>query len=110
MDEGSKKRAYLEGMRLKKAGHDNEVIYARLEKQGIPDELITEVLKNLAVQQKIDVIKEQTPFYNIALTRIGIGVFFAIISYFLIPGKVYIPIGLIFSGIVAAYLAKTRMK
>ena len=37
MDEGLKNKAYLEGMRLKKSGMDDEVLYARLEKQGIPD-------------------------------------------------------------------------
>ena len=35
MDETLKKQAYLEGLKLKNAGLEQEVIYARLEKQGL---------------------------------------------------------------------------
>ena len=34
-----KKKAYLMGLRLKNSGLDAETIYARLEKQGIPEDL-----------------------------------------------------------------------
>jgi hypothetical protein len=110
MDEGLKNKVYLEGTKLKKAGYDNEVIFARLEKQGIPEELIGQVLKNLDIQGKADAIKEQKPFYNIAILRIGIGVFLAIISAILIPGQIYLPIGLIGGGIVYAVIAKSKMQ
>jgi len=49
MDEGLKNKAYLEGSRLKNAGYDDEVIFARLEKQGIPEELIKKVIANLQI-------------------------------------------------------------
>ena len=110
MDDELKKKAYLEGMKLKKAGYDNEVIYARLEKQGIPEELILQVLKNLSIQQKADIIKEEKPFFNIAILKIGIGVFLAIVSAILIPGEVYLPVGLIVGGIVYAIISKSKMK
>ena len=110
MDEGLKNKAYLEGIRLKKAGYDNEVIYARLEKQGIPEDLIQQVLTNLSIQQKADIIKEETPFFNIALLKIGIGVFLAIISAVVFPDRIYIPIGLIVSGIVYALISNSKMK
>jgi hypothetical protein len=110
MDEGLKNKAYLEGARLKNAGHDNEVISARLEKQGIPEELIKQVIFNLSVQQSIDVNNQQRPFYNIALFKVGVGVLLAILSAILIPGKIYIPLGLIVSGVVYAILTKRNMK
>ncbi len=110
MDDGLKNKAYLEGMKLKKAGYDNEVIYARLEKQGIPEELIAQVLKNLSMQQRVEVINEQKPFFNIAILKIGIGLFLAVISAILIPGEIYVPIGFIIGGIVYAIMSKSKMK
>lgn len=73
MDEELRRKAYLEGMKLKKAGLDKEVIYAWLEKQGIPDDLIKTVLQNMSIQQKRDVIVEQTPFYYSGLPKAGLG-------------------------------------
>lgn len=82
MDGEPKRRAYLEGMKLKKAGLDNEVIRARLDKQGIPGELIKDVLINIAIQQNADILKEQTPFYYTGLLKAGLGVLAAVIAYF----------------------------
>lgn len=110
MDEGLKNKAYLEGMRLKKAGMDDEVIYARLEKQGIPDELARNVIKNLNVQKRQEKVKEQQPLYYSGLLKIGLGVLLAIISYFVFPGKIILPIGFIVSGILYALIAKQNMK
>ena len=110
MDDELKKKAYLEGMKLKNEGYNNEVIYARLEKQGIPEELIMQVLKNLSIQQKAEIIKEEKPFFNIAILKIAIGVFLAIVSAILIPGEVYLPVGLIVGGIVYAIISKSKMK
>lgn len=54
VEEGLKNRAYLEGLRLKNQGLEKEIIYARLEKQGIPEELAHEVANNIFLQQKIE--------------------------------------------------------
>jgi len=110
MDEELKRKAYLEGIKLKKAGLDNEVIYARLEKQGIPDELIKNVLQNMNIQKKIDVIEEQKPFYYSGLLKAGLGFLLAAIVYFIYPGVVIIPIGLIISGIAYAIISKDKMR
>jgi len=110
MDEELKRKAYLEGMKLKKAGLDNEVIYARLEKQGIPDELIKSVLQNMSIQKKLDIVKEQTPFYYSGLLKAGTGVLLAIIFYLIYPDIIIVPIGLIISGIAFAIISKNKMK
>jgi uncharacterized membrane protein len=110
MDEELKRKAYLEGIKLKKAGLDNEVIYARLEKQGIPDELIKNVLQNMNVQKKIDVIEEQKPFYYSGLLKAGLGFLLAIIVYFIYPGVIIVPIGLIISGVAYAVMSRNQMK
>ncbi len=52
---------------------DNEVIYARLEKQGIPDELIKTVIKNLIVQQKIEKVEQHQPLYYSGLLKSRVG-------------------------------------
>jgi hypothetical protein len=109
MDEGLKNKAYLEGQRLKKAGYDNVVILARLDKLGIPEDLALQVVRNLSIQQRVDIVKEQKPFFNIAILRVAIGVFLAIVSFILIPGQVYLPLGFIASGVVAAVIAKQKM-
>jgi len=110
MDESLKKKAYLEGSKLKNAGYDNEVIYARLEKQGIPDELAQQVVENLAIEQKKEVIEKQSSFYNISLLRIGISIGLAIVFAIAVPGLIILPIGSIAVGIVSAMAAKSKIK
>lgn len=110
MDEGLKNKAYLEGQKLKRAGYDDEVIFARLEKQGIPEDLARQVIKNLSVHQKAVEVKKQKSNFDIAILRIGIGVFLAVVSWLLFPGRVYLPIGLIGGGIIYAVIAKSKMK
>ena len=110
MDEGLKNKAYLEGQRLKRAGYDDVVILARLEKLGIPEELALRMIENLSVQRNADKVEAIKPFYNIALLRIGIGVFLAAASLILVPGNVYFPTGLIVGGIIAAFVAKYKVK
>ncbi len=109
MDEELKRKAYLEGMKLMKAGYDAEVIRARLDKEGIPEDMIKQVLTNLFVQQKTEVATAQRPFYNIALLRIGIGVFLAIVSYLVLPDIIILPIGLIGGGILSAFISRNKM-
>lgn len=108
MDEELKRKAYLQAARLKNEGLDNEVIYARLEKQGIPDDLIQQVLGNLTVQQVKDVNAAQRPFFNLALIKIGIGVLLAIVSMLVLPGQVILPVGLIAGGIITAVIKRPR--
>lgn len=109
-EEELKRKAYTEGLKLLKAGMDSEVIYARLEKQGIPDVIIAHVIKNLFIQRKKDKVKAIEPFYNVALVRIAIGVVAAVISYMLMPNQFIIPIGLIAGGILSALLLKKKME
>lgn len=110
MDEELKRKAYLEGMKHKKAGLDNEVIYARLEKQGIPGDLIKSVLQNMSIQKKLDVVEEQTPFYYAGLLKAGFGFILAIIVYAIYPGVVIVPIGLIVTGIAYAIVSRNKMR
>ncbi len=109
MDEGLKNKAYLEGARLKNAGYEDEVIAARLEKMGIPEELIKQVLFNLGIQHVIDKHNAAKPFYISAWVKIGLGVLAAVVSSYLIPGQIIVPIGLIVTGVIAAITTKKDM-
>jgi hypothetical protein len=101
-DETTKRRAYSEAMKLQRSGLENEIIYARLEKQGIPEQLILKVLKNINTERHKEVTKELNFNYKFAFFKIGAGVVAAIISGLLMPGNTVIPIGLILSGIILA--------
>jgi hypothetical protein len=107
MDDTLKNKAYLEGQKLKKSGYDDEVIFARLEKQGIPEDLARQVIMNLSIQQRVEMVKEQTPFYNIALIKVGVGMVLAIVSYIIAPGIIILPLGFIATGIALAWQNKT---
>jgi hypothetical protein len=104
-----KKKAYLMGLRLKNSGLDAETVYARLEKQGIPEDLAREVTRDTLIERKRDTINQTEPVYNFALIRIGIGVVVALISY-LISDNLILPFGIIAGGIVSALLAKKKME
>ena len=105
-----KKKAYRMGLNLKNSGLDAETIYARLEKQGIPEDLARQVAQDTVIEQKREVNKETETVYNFALIRIGIGVLIALITYLIFPGSFILPLGIIAGGIVSALLAKKKMK
>jgi hypothetical protein len=105
-EENLKNRAYMLGLKLKNSGLEEEVIYARLEKQGIPESLAKEVASEI-MNEKIKLIKEQEkPFENVALIKIGGGILLAVISSIVLPGQIILPIGLVLGGI--AYFLITK--
>lgn len=101
-DETTIRKAYLEAMKLQRSGLDNETIYARLEKQGIPEQLILRVLGNLRIEQRKKVSKAVNFNYKVAAFKVGAGIVAAVISGIIMPGNVFIPLGLILGGIVLA--------
>jgi hypothetical protein len=105
-----KKKAYLMALRLKNSGLDAETIYARLEKQGIPEEMAKQVVRDTLYESRRQIVKETEPVYNFALIRIGIGVILALLSYLILPGNFILPIGIIAGGVISALLAKKKME
>lgn len=104
-----RKKAYLAGMRLKSSGHDAEAIYARLEKQGFSEDIARQVVRDLIIQRKHNIVERTKPVYNFALIRIGIGVIVALLSLLIFPDTYILPVGIIAGGIVSALLARKRM-
>lgn len=101
-DESLVRKAYSEAMKLRRSGLDDEIIYARHEKQGIPEELILRVLTNINIERRKKVTNELNFNYKFAALKIGAGIVGAIISGLLLPGNTVIPIGLILGGIILA--------
>jgi hypothetical protein len=112
IDESLKNKAYLEGLKLMKAGYDAEVIRGRLDKMGIPEDLIAQVVRNLYIQQTVDESNREAATSNIklntALIRVGAGFALAVIVYLIFPGIIILPIGVIGGGIISAFMAKSK--
>lgn len=104
-----KKKAYLIVLRLRNSELDMEAIFARLEKQGISEEIARQVIRDVIIQAKRDEVEEVKPVYQFAIIRIVIGVVFAILSMVAFPNYYILPIALIAGGIVSAFLAKKKM-
>jgi hypothetical protein len=104
-----KKKAYLMVTRLAYSGHDGEVIYARLEKEGIPDEIIKEVMKDITIEHQHNEISQAEAKYEFAWMRVVIGVVAAIVFYFVFGEDARIPAGVIATGLIAAFLSKKKM-
>lgn len=108
--ESIKRKAYALGLSLKNTELDREVIYAKLEKQGIPEEIIIKVIDDVILQRKKDESGDSKSFYQMALIKTGIGVGIALISTILFPDEIILPIGFILGGITSALIAKKKMK
>lgn len=108
-EEGKMRKAYLLGLKWKKAGLNEDIIYARLEKQGFSVKLAREVASNVILEGKKVQIESEKVNYNIALLKVGLGVLLAIGSKFIFPGIIILPIGLIVSGVLYAILSNDKI-
>jgi hypothetical protein len=50
--ESIKREAYSKALKFKNTGLDSEAIYARLEKQGVPEDIAREVAKNVVLHKQ----------------------------------------------------------
>jgi hypothetical protein len=108
-EEGLKRRAYSEAMKLKRSGLDRETVSVRLEKQGIPAELITKVIADISNESKKAVIEHEKPKLYTALIGIVVGILLAMLSTVLIPNTIIYPTGLIIGGMIYSIFAYVRM-
>ncbi|MFT5618977.1 MAG: hypothetical protein ACI85I_002213 [Arenicella sp.] len=87
-EEGLKRRAYSEAMKLKRNGFDRETVYIRLEKQGIPAELAKKVIADISTETKKEVVANEKPKLYMALIGIVVGILLAVLSSVLLPDKI----------------------
>ncbi len=104
------RRAYTMAWKFKNSNMEEEVIYAKLEKQGIPKELALEAAHNIVLERKKDLVKEERPFFNVALLRIGLGMLVALIYAIVFPGSYIVPVGFFVGGVILALASWSKMK
>ncbi len=95
-------KAYSIGIKLKNSGLNENAIYAKLEKQGIPVDLALEVAQNITLESRKKFKKEEKHFWSLAILQIGLGALVALILAILLPEKKDLPINFIVMGILLA--------
>ena len=107
MDSETINKAYLAGLKLKNSGLDEEIIYARLEKQGFPADLSRKVAKDVITENEKESLKDEL---NYGLVIAVIGFLIATVSAFVYADRIIIPIGFIIGGLLCAYLARGKLR
>ena len=78
-----RRKAYHEGLKFKNSGLEEVVIYAKLEKQGIPIDLAKEVAMNVVIERnkynKED-IEDYKNYKKLGIVFIVIGILASIIA------------------------------
>lgn len=100
-------RAYLAGLKLKNSGLSEEIIYARLEKQGFSEELSRQVARDVFIEMEKEEMKEKV---NYGLVILALGILGSVASFFIFDDRIYIFPGLIAIGIGAALLWVAKKK
>ena len=107
-----KNKAYHEGLKFKNSGLEEEVIYAKLEKQGIPIDLAKEVARNVVIERnkysKED-IKDYKNYKKLGIVFIVIGILASIIAY-IFTGIISVAVGVLVVGISTAIIAHFGQK
>ncbi len=104
------RRAYSMAWKLKNSNFEEEVIYAKLEKQGIPKDLALEAARNIVLERQKDLVKDEKPFFNIALLKIGLGMLVALIYALVFPGSYILPMGFLVGGVILALASWNKMR
>jgi hypothetical protein len=100
-------KAYLAGLKLKHSGLSEEVIYARLEKQGIPEDLARQVARDVIRENEREQLKDKLS-YGVVIAIIGI--LGTVVSYFIFDNRLYIFPGLLISGIGGVLLLRDKRR
>ena len=107
-----RRKAYHEGLKLKNSGLEEVVIYAKLEKQGIPIDLAKEVAMNVVIERnkynKED-IEDYKNYKKLGIVFIVIGILASIIAY-IFTGIISVAVGVLVVGISTAIIAHFGQK
>ena len=96
-------KAYKEGLKFKKSGLEEEVVYAKLEKQGIPIDLAKEVAMNVVIERNKYNKEDLSDYKKIGIVMIVIRILVSIIAY-IITGRIFVVVELLVVGIPATIL------
>ena len=107
-----KRIAYHEGLKFKKSGLEKEVIYAKLEKQGIPKDLAKEVAMNVIIERDKDNkedIEDYKNYKKLGILIISIGILASIITY-IFTERIFVAVGVLIVGVATTILAYMGQK
>jgi len=107
-----KHKAYVEGLKFKNSGLEEVVIYAKLEKQGIPMDLAKEVARNVVIERNKyneEDIEDYKNYKKLGIVFIIIGILASIITYML-TGIIMVAIEVLVVGIITAIIAHFGQK
>jgi hypothetical protein len=100
-------KAYLAGLKLKHTGLSEEVIYARLEKQGFSEDLARQVAKDVIRENEKEQLNENL---NYGLIIAIIGILATVASFFIFENRIYIFPGLLLAGVGSILLIVAKRK
>lgn len=111
-----KNKAYYQGLKFKNSKLDEEGIYAKLEKQGLPLDLAKEVARNIVIERnnfsKKDDIENYKNYRILGIIIIVLAVFASIIAY-IYTERIIIAAEALFIGVsttIIAYLMTKKKK
>ena len=111
-NEYPRQKAYHEGLKFKNSELEEDVIYAKLEKQGIPVDLAKEVAMNVVIERnkynKED-IEDYKNYKKIGILLIVIGILISIITY-IFTGIIIFAYEVLVVGILTAIIAHIGQK
>ena len=96
-------KAYKAGLKYKNSGLEEEVIYAKLEKQGIPVDLAKEVAMNVVIERNKDIKEDRSDYKKIGIVLMLVWILVSIIAY-IFTGSIFTVVELLFVGIPATIL------
>lgn len=97
-------KAYQLGSKYKNSKLEEEVIYAKLEKQGIPADLAKEVAKNVIIERNKSIKDDLSDYKNIVNVMIVVWVMTAIIAY-VFTQRISVVVNLFIVGVPTTLLA-----
>ena len=107
-----RQKAYQEGLKFKNSGLEEEVIYAKLEKQGVPITLAKEVAKNVVIERnklnKED-ISDYKNYKKLGIVIIAIGILASIIAY-IFTERIIVAVEVLVVGIITTTIAHLLTK
>lgn len=98
-----KHKAYLEGLKFKNSRLEEDVIYAKLEKQGIPIALAKEVAMNVVLERNKYNKEDFSDYKKLGIVMIVIWVLASIIAYNF-TGRIFVALELLAVVIPAAII------
>ena len=97
-----KNKAYKEALKFEKSEFTEEVIYAKLEKQGIPIDIAKKVAMNIVLERN-NKKEDRSDYKKMGSVMIVVWISVSIIAYF-ITGNVFDAVGLLVGGILTTIL------